>query len=935
LEMEEKPEQKVDTSQFDFALEEALRNCKLPQRDDRVANQKNDSYGRRTNVFLNVFNLSLDKMPKTIYKYELTFSFTKKDGSEYFFHNAQTKVTDFVRSRRRAALLMLQRMLHEENEAFFVQQLIGERENTNWRRCCAFDCGSSYYTAVDLPNASGVIPEGLWKQFNEVLIYMASLKGDIKWELRKAETFPIDGENGKTPQALQFFDILSQQKLDRDATVDSKPDASYVRDQDQPTDNKVLRKGIVNATKVVGDQVCIQMDSKISLFYPSMPLIEYVKKASGKHNPADLERFLRDKVTCRALRKDLLNIPLTMRHMPKRKTFECKGFSADSALDTTFELKSEGRIINVAEYFERTYNYKLKFPQLPLVIENARGGGKSYHPIEVLQIPDGVRVSNQKMSKQAQENMISRSCRAPGALGKDIEEGKWKAQLGSAHNPYFSCFNIGMATKFSSIDAKILHKPNISGLGGKPVMIDDRGMISYLKGGFQFADAAKPDKPVMLLTLSNAVRREEAEQIKGTLARVGGEFGMKITFANIRDPELLGGQIEPLREFMMCNKNNVSMFFFVTREKMDESHYMVKKLEQEVGVVTQLICGKTAQGVGKGMRTTVYNVIAKMNQKLGGVVANPSVPPELKRQNPDAYERAARDWYQNRMFVGFTLSHAGAQSFADRLVGEEVREPTCVGMAFTLRQPGKRTAMSWFQEKRKAVIDDIQRHFVRALDIYAESNKGQMPSSLLVFRKGMSEGELRKAAYEMKQVMAAVKEVASRPCMEKYRPSVQSMVCMSNTPDRLFFQDGTQNVPAGTVLDKDATNPERQEFIIVPHNAIKGTAKAVRCTLVFEHKGREGRCLEYAELQSILHSMCYLNGVAASPTRLPVPLSDSEKAAERQMNLFKESMRSGDDTISMSSGRSGTGLMHDGSADFYQKLSDAYAHKFRTNQYYA
>lgn len=86
-----------------------------------------------------------------------------------------------------------------------------------------------------------------------------------------------------------------------------------------------------------------------------------------------------------------------------------------------------------------------------------------------------------------------------------------------------------------------------------------------------------------------------------------------------------------------------------------------------------------------------------------GVVANPEVPPDLKIANPDAYARygngvdtvvidwfvwvkcplfrAVKDWFPNRMFVGLTLSHAGSQSFADRVVGEEVREPTCVGVS--------------------------------------------------------------------------------------------------------------------------------------------------------------------------------------------------------------------------------------------------------------
>lgn len=44
------------------------------------------------------------------------------------------------------------------------------------------------------------------------------------------------------------------------------------------------------------------------------------------------------------------------------------------------------------------------------------------------------------------------------------------------------------------------------------------------------------------------------------------------------------------------------------------------------------------------------------------------------------------------------------------------------------------------------------------------------------------------------------------------------------------------------------------------------------------------------QFQSVYHSLCYIHGIAGSPTRLPVPLSDSEKAAERQMNNYKEAL---------------------------------------------
>ncbi|GMS79667.1 hypothetical protein PENTCL1PPCAC_1842, partial [Pristionchus entomophagus] len=922
---------KLEPDSYDVELSRRLDEIRLPTRDE-TTDVNSESYGVPTWCFLNVFNLEMDNSPKTIYKYELVFTVMKR-GEEVELHNALIKVNEFARSTKRNALVTLTRIMHQGDKDFFrQQQLEGDEDDHYWRLCCAFDGGAAYYTGVNLPCREGVIPEEMWRANANCLFYIKG-KGPIKWKLSLVETFRIDGENAKSEQALQFLNVLSMQKLMRDDSIDVKQDAAYLTDvSDVTRDQKELRKGIVTTSKVVGDNVCIQMDSKISMFFKSGSLLDYIRQFSNTRSERDLETFLRDKAKSRKLRKELFNLPLRCRHIATKKTFECKGIFEQSANEQKFMLKDSETPISVADYYVQRYQYRLNFPNLPLIIERCRDGN-SYHAIECLDIADGIRVSNQKMSREAQENMITRSCRAPDALGKDLIMSREIAGLDGG-NKYLKAFDVKTTGEFSTVEGKILAKPFLTGLAGIKPDINDRGQISYIKGGFKFADPAKPSKPIILLNLQ-AIRDNDCEFIKDELRRIATDFGMQIEFANIRDPGLFGGEIEPLRQFMTREKERAAMFFFLTKEKMDESHYMVKKMEQELGVVTQLVCAQTAQGILQKKRVTEFNIIAKMNQKLGGVVANPEVPPDLKKNNPDAYNRAVKDWFNGRMFVGFTLSHAGAQSFADRVVGQEVREPTCVGMAFTLKQPGKRTAMSWFQEKRLATMQDVTRHFVRALDVYAESNGGNMPHSILVFRKGMSEGELKKAALEMRLVMEAIMEVSKRPGMADYRPTVQCLVCMANTPDRLFYERGNANVPAGTCLEKGATHPNRLEFLIVPHNAIKGTAKAVRCTVVHNKQGKIGRRLELAELQSIYHAMCYLNGVAASPTRLPVPLSDSEKAAERQMNLFKETMRNGDDSMSTCSGGSSSGIFHDGSTDFYQRLSDQFAHKFRNNQYYA
>ncbi|VDK66882.1 unnamed protein product [Cylicostephanus goldi] len=96
-----------------------------------------------------------------------------------------------------------------------------------------------------------------------------------------------------------------------------------------------------------------------------------------------------------------------------------------------------------------------------------------------------------------------------------------------------------------------------------------------------------------------------------------------------------------------------------------------------------------------------------------------------------------------------------------------------------------------------------------------------------------------------------------------YSPSLTCLVVQTNSnyrivPRRIDSQARPldQNVPCGTVVE-DATHPAYNEFLIVPQKAIKGTARALRCTLVTHSKGKSGQLLSLDELEQITNILCY------------------------------------------------------------------------------
>ena len=73
---------------------------------------------------------------------------------------------------------------------------------------------------------------------------------------------------------------------------------------------------------------------------------------------------------------------------------------------------------------------------------------------------------------------------------------------------------------------------------------------------------------------------------------------------------------------------------------------------------------------------------------------------------------------------------------------------------------------------------------------------------------------------EIDEIRQACKEEGG----QDYRPQIVFIVSQMRTRCR-FATDGLQNVPPGTVVDQGVTEFGMFDFYMVPHNAIKGTAR--------------------------------------------------------------------------------------------------------------
>lgn len=100
----------------------------------------------------------------------------------------------------------------------------------------------------------------------------------------------------------------------------------------------------------------------------------------------------------------------------------------------------DGNQVSINDFFKDKYNYKLKYPHLPCIIEKDRQK-MSLYPQEVLEIERGQRVSCQKSSRSMAENMI-KECRMNPLELKEYIERAIKECLLDRDNKFLKNFKV-------------------------------------------------------------------------------------------------------------------------------------------------------------------------------------------------------------------------------------------------------------------------------------------------------------------------------------------------------------------------------------------------------------------------------------------------------------------------------------------------------------
>lgn len=550
-------------------------------------------------------------------------------------------------------------------------------------------------------------------------------------------------------------------------------------------------------------KLLINIDEKHTAFYKSQSLIDFVKSVYPNPRFSPQEK--------KQLTDHLKGLKIETNHLGYPRRYRICGLSEcpDKKMITN---NTTSETLSVSQYFMNQYQKKLQFGHFPcLQVEPANRD--IFIPMELGTILEGQRCIR-KLSEKQVADIIKKSAKKPNL--KQSQTSQQAAQLFSCSQEYITAYGLEVDTQPMKIKGRVLPAPAM--------------LYNGTKTETPRQGAWRSSKLSQACSLNNwafvsmsPMNRVDAKTFYNEIVREGQNFGIKVDMpksVQYINPDRFKEDVSK----MLAGNPQINYIFVVLPERTNNEMYsMVKELESDCGVITQCIKLDTATKRFKGQ--TVGNVLLKTNAKLGGVNWL------VKDFNPVA-RMGGVVFSEPVMIIGADVTHWAR--------GEGVGKPSIAGVVCTLDQHCSRYAarISLQQHAQGRTSDEIIRDFQRIIEdllITYRKVSGKKPGKILYYRDGVSAGQfISTLTEEMAGIQAACKALE-----EGFEPKITYINAQKRHHTRLFCgeqkdADRSGNVPAGTVVDREITNPVHFDFFLNSHSGIQGTNRPCHYTVLWD-----------------------------------------------------------------------------------------------------
>lgn len=572
---------------------------------------------------------------------------------------------------------------------------------------------------------------------------------------------------------------------------------------------------------VLGWKPYLNVDIAHKGFPMSMSVIEAVKSLRDYRQDSELGRY--GEADLLAKLKGLQLVYQLPGQPGSRKQMKFNGLK-QTAERQTFSLE-DGRKLTVQEYFAEK-NMKLQFPKLPC-LHIGSSIKTIYVPAEFCTIPPG-----QALLKKLNE-VQTRAMIKHAATGTAVRKTKIYDLLDSLchnKNEVVQSFGLNVNDTFIKVPARILTAPTLEYAQNRTINVRD-GV--WRPDNLSFLNPMNCTK-FAVINMDNKCRESEIQRF----IKMNFEASQKLSmqFAKDYEWENLNSACRDNEVDTMMNKlkaKEVKLIFVVIPERPD--CYQKVKISAEIncGMLTQCIKSRT---IGRLDLSIVNNILLKVNAKLNGV--NHKL--ELKSgSRTDLLKRPI-------MVIGADVTHPGLDS----------HEPSVVGVAASHDGNVFKYNMCWrLQKPNEEMIQDLSNITAEQIRFFQSQNKNIKPEKIMYYRDGVSEGQFQ-------QVLDIELRALYRGCASiepNYKPEITFIVVQKRHHTRFFpTKDGPTsgknlNVQPGTIVDTEITHPKQNQFFLVSHQSIQGTARPTKYCVLHDDAN-----INTDVLQTFTFNLCHL-----------------------------------------------------------------------------
>ncbi|CAD5226414.1 unnamed protein product [Bursaphelenchus okinawaensis] len=613
--------------------------------------------------------------------------------------------------------------------------------------------------------------------------------------------------------------------------------------------------------------VGMMLETRRSPFHSTLNLIDYIRRYGpfeGYYNS-----FISGHCTDNALRhisSVLRNMTFVVEHRRARK-IEISTFVAKNAQTHMIEQRS------LEEYLFERYGQRLRFPCAHLATVKVRGQHMFYPP-EHLMVADNQLVLEKQMEAREKANMIRIAAVRPDVLQDESVKGARAIQLHDS--PYTGAADVRFSKTVMKVNARQLPMPKMV-YAKNAESQQTRGEAAWRQ--LPFIRGARIEAFSMYVVgtaPTPCVFQPDQKRLVQSLQTSAKSFGMDI--GKLADTAYIYDN-EVDEKIRLNKENGVNFVYFISPDSIKSAHDFMKNAEHKYAVATQDIRVNTVKKILQRAGATLENVIAKTNLKLGGVnFSVKSGTPEVQAQ------------LEKTLFIGISNSQPGSKTAVDKAQTKNRKneKPGVLGYCANICEDKDTFAgdFMYIDAYRNEIYKLLVKINERCVKYFTE-NRGHPPENVVFYYAGVAEGQfdniLKLCVPLMKEGIRRANNNVDIPLCVISVQKVNNLTLFPTQfpPARQDSRDHEFNVLPGTVVDTKIVHPLYAQFFLVPHTAIKGSAKVPRFSVLLNEPQ-----FTMDTIEGFSNALCYEHQIVARATALPTPLMVAEDYANRGRHVF-------------------------------------------------